>query len=79
MRGSGWCDLVPPDLGMWMIVMICGGISVSDVMDRVSMPIGVSPRSQMIELGQLFVTNVASFRGFVSVPPQFGLDRNRTR
>ena len=32
----------------------------------------------MIELGQLFVTNVASFRGFLSVHAQFGLDRNTT-
>ena len=62
-----------------MIVMIYGGISVSDVMDRVSMPIGVSPRSQMIELGQLFVTNVAGFQGFLSVHAQFGTDRHRTR
>ena len=79
MRGSEWCDLVPPDLGKNVSVRNCGGINVSGMMDRVSMPIGVSPRSQMIELGQLFVTNVASFRGFVSVPPQFGSDRNRTR
>ena len=50
-----------------MIVMVCGGISVSGVMDRVSMPIGVSRRSQMIELGQLFVTNVASFQVFLRV------------
>ena len=62
-----------------MIVMICGGIIVSDVMDRVSMPIGVSPRSQMIEQGQLFVTNVASFQVTLRALFQFGLDRNRTR
>ena len=58
--------------------MICAGINVSGVMDRVSMLIGVSPRSQMIEQGQLFVTNVASFQVTLRALFQFGLDRNRT-
>ena len=58
--------------------MICAGINVSGVMDRVSMPIGVLPRPQMVELGKLFVTNIASFQVFLRALFQFGLDRNRT-